>query len=289
MAFHHLTSADVDIDDIISTIMTELETNGGWTELDAGYNVMRNPDATFDIFWTLEADDKRFITVDIGTWDTGAHAMDGAYIRTAHVLYDHAAASPAAGNCNIDLSYDDDYLITTLDMSAVGADYRKSLVWSGLADPIDSGTTDSCLVASSTLPRGATTNPAGVDTTTQYYFLCLKNISGVATKPKYAVWGQMNPLTMSNGAPRGTTLSNMPDYRYLRQVMGYSDAGAVTGGEDAGVRFKFQSLYIGYADDAETHGQTILAADAKEYQYFIQPAAQVSYCAPLSHLWYRVV
>ena len=71
--------------------------------------------------------------------------------------------------------------------------------------------------------------------------------------------------------------------------MGYSNNSAVSGGENAGVRFKFQSLYIGYNDDAETHGQTILASDAKEYQYFIQPSAQVGYVSPCARLWYRVV
>ena len=274
------------IDNLVGYIFDELKNNGGWSEIDAGYKVLRNPDGDFEVFFDLEATNKRYIQIEIGengAWDTGSHSMGTPKISFGIVLYDGASAAGASEG-TVKLSYDDGYCVLVTDYKSAGANYRRCLAYIGLAHNYKAG--DTCLIGGSTLFRGGTTIPTN-DSTIALACIMMHDLSGVANKPSYQSYSVGSGSWTAN-APRGRIHAAKQDYRLMFPVWLGSTSGYPSGGENAGIRARLETVYCGCYDDAETHGQTIIISGTTiEYSYFIQ-ADVTSYSHFPTHLLFRV-
>ena len=276
MSFRWYSSEGVTIDTLADTIMDELINNGGWTNTDDGYCVT-DPNATFDLAITLEAVNKRFFQFEIadqGIFNTGTHTMGTPKISYGHTFVNDASAN-GADECNLYMSYDDEYVIIITDFTAEGANYRRCLSYHGLLYPLES--TDECITGGATLFRDTTPAPTNDETTTGEIIL-LDDVSHAANKPSYCV-NVMQPISggSSNGQPKIIIQSAVINKRYLISpyVSSHTSYPAANG-EVAGFRAYFRNMYAGGAYDGMTHGQVLEASDGKEYYYFEQDT-QFSY------------
>jgi len=286
MSWRYNSDDSKSIDDLVSWIITELKDTGGWTEVDSGYDVLQNPDGDFDVYFSLEASDKRYIQVEIGeagTWNTSTHSMDTPKISFGIVLYDGASATGSDTGL-VKMGYDDDYCYIMTDYKSAGANYRRCFAYIGLAHAYASG--DTCLVGGSTLFRGSTTAPTN-DATGAMTIKMMKDVSGSATKPTYT------PATVcvatSGNTPRGQLNAAKQGYRYFIPIWLRSNSSYPSGGENAGIRARLNEVYAAFNEDSEAHGETIkLSNSTKEYMYFIQ-ADTTSYTHLFGRLLFRVV
>jgi len=271
MSFRYHAASGVAIDSLADAIMDELINNGGWTNTDDGYCVT-DPNDKFDLAITIEATNKRYIQFEIadqGTFNTGTHSMDTPKISWGHIFV-NAASANGTDECNLIMSYDNEYVIIMTDFTGVGANYRRCLTYGGLLYPLES--TDECITGGATLNNEATPNPTN-DEVTAGEIMLLHDISHAANKPSYVTCGLM-PFDGNgsiNRQPKIQIQSAVVNKRYLINCYVASNtAMPVANGEDAGLRANFRGMIMGGAYDSMTHGQVLEAADGKKYYYFEQ-------------------
>lgn len=285
MAFGYASNSGIDIDDIITTIITELVSNGNWTELDDGYDVVQDPDGTFDMYLSLEADNYRYIQVQIGengTWDTEGHSMGDPKIEFGIIIKDHADGATATDEGIVKIGYDDDYCFFITDYTSIDSDHQRCFSYAGLGYPYKSS--DECLVGGSTFFDGT---PSPTNTASVALTICMmRDISDQTNKPIYYMGGISAAFSSSSGSPRGLMYSAKSDYRYLTPILLTSAASYPTNGENAGIRARLQDVYMGFYDDSYSHGTTLTASDDKEYELFIQDDTINKNNLPIK-MWFR--
>jgi hypothetical protein len=286
MAFGYASNGNIDIDDIITTILDELKDNGNWTATDAGYNVVTDPDGNFDMYLALESTNKRYIQVEVGeagTWNTSTHSMDTPKIEFGVIIKDHADAATGTDKGTVKIGYNDDFCFFITDYTAVDSDHQRCFSYVGLAHAYDGD--DEVLIGGSTFNDGtpSPTNTAGTANT-----ICvMRDISNVTNKPIYYIAAISTNLTSNNNSPRGLTYAAVQDYRYLTPVFLCSvSASYPAGGEAAGLRARLQDVYVAFSDDGYAHGTSLVASDNKEFELFLQDDSFTNNNLPCS-LWFR--
>lgn len=266
MSFYYKNLGEVEIDDLIDTIIATAKLNS-WTEPDVGYKVIRNPDETFDIKIALEATNKRYLQFEIGVWDDVSHAWSGAYVSCGFVIADTSTGHPAGtekGAC--EFNCDTNKLNFWGDFTANGASYRRNFIYAGLAKAQSSN--DAVLLLASHLFRGTNAIPTN-DATVNSTLCVLKDINGISNKPIYSCYivQQMASGAKSQEVPRGQVLSIVSNLRLVPEIYIGSNT-SISSGEDSGIRASFYDLYHGFYDDAEAHGITAQGNDLRTFKYW---------------------
>ena len=284
MSFHWSENAAVSIDNLVGHIIDELVLQS-WTEPDVGYDVVRNPDADFDVYMALEATNKRYIQFEIGNWNTGTHVMNTPKISFGALIADMAASFPAGTETGqVEISFDDDYFIVVWNYRGNGADFRNCFSYVGFLHVYTIG--DEMLTGGSSLFKGNNATPTN-DTITAGSCIVMKDLSGATTKPIYMAC-EICPYTgWTAGCPRLQIKAAKQNYRYLMPVWIGSNSTLIAGGENAGIRGRLQETYGGQYYDTMTNGQTLEAADSKIFRYFSQLDAITTYSNFSTRLLYR--
>jgi len=292
MAFHWYKNDTIAVDDLISTILTQLKDIGGWIETDAGYNVVTDPNSKFDVFFYLEVNgtpEKRFIQMQVGNagqWNTGTHVMDAPKHTFSMIMRDSGTTVAGTETGVLILSYDDDHIICIIDYSGQGAGWNRVFGYLGLCTAF--GPSDECLIGAATSNQGASTIPAGNDITTEKQIIYIMNdVSGSATKKKYNIGTIM---AFTNGIttyciPSQSISSAVVDKKYLIPIYLMSNSALPAGGEDAGIRCSLTDTMCGGIYDGIANGQILTADDGKTWWYYIAITTQTAY----QSLPYRVL
>lgn len=291
MSFRHKDwGSAIALGDIVSSIATELIGPGSWSEIDSSstWTVLRDTNNTMDIeivffaapgSWHME-----FTVGRYDDWNTIAHAWKGTAITfTCSAVVVNTAPSNEIGN--LEASYDDDHFVIFYDYRGNGANFRRGIVYCGLALPYTSG--DVCLTCGSTMFNDSGASPTNTVTAPSTMPL-IYDISGTPTKPNYAVIG-FSPLgyTPSNYQPRCTIKATKQNYRLILPILLGSTSTIPTGGENAGIRCRLQNLYLGMQYDDVAYGETLRATDNKIYEYFEQ-ADVLTYSHITTRLLWRI-
>lgn len=275
MSFRHKNwGGAVQIQNIISNIKTELTVTGNWSDIDTVEDVVRDINDTMDVRLEMSTSPNySFLQITVGRyddWNSTTHAWKGAAIKFqfGHVICDDAGGGNASDAGTLRMSYDDDHLILFTDYEALGANYRRGLVYCGLAYPYTSG--DICLTGGSTIFTGINVTPTN-DVSTIAQIPLMYDYTGSATKPTYGTMS-LHPLGIAdiNAMPRSQIQALKQGLRYAIPII-LNSTNVVAGGDNAGIRCRFNNMYIGMENDDISHGQTLRAYDTnEEYLYFYQ-------------------
>lgn len=287
MSFHWREHSNITIDNLITTILTQLIADG-WTATDPGYDIVTSADGKVDLGIDLEDPDKRFlhfIVGEHGAWNTSTHAWVFPYFEYGHLLADMDDGFPVGTELGIvKLSFDESYAWIITDYSNNGVAYRRCCSFGGLAETVD--TSDEALTFGSSLLMGTNAIPENT-LMTAHHTQIFRNISGNFGGYEYAITFVMPDVVtgLLDGAPRLILLSATVDKRYLPYIYLSSNAEI---GEAAGIRALIPSVFVGGAYDSEPHGAIIRATDGKEYFYFQQNADYI-HCHFATRLLVRCV
>lgn len=264
MAFHYKEDTNIQVDNIVSTILGNLKTIGSYSEPDVGYAVVRNPTSEFDIYLVLEATNKRYLQYEIGNWNAVSHSMDNA-ISFGQIIVDQAGALGGTELGYIRMSFDDEMVHVWLDYKGV-ANGRRSVA--SMGSMVAYAPSDLMVSGGCSLFRGTTTNPTN-DSVNAGYSKVLYDVAGSPTKPTYIITSIASLQGWITGQPYGLFYAPKINKRYLvpKYLQSYS---ALSGGENAGIRGRLDLCYENANYDTETHGQTVEAADGKVFMLFIQ-------------------
>ena len=276
MSFYYKNMGEVEIDDVITDLISYLVL-GGWSEPDSGYDVVLDPNGEFYVNMDLEATNKRYLQFEIGhDYNTGTHVMTAPFISIGFVMADTSTGHPTGTEKGaVEMNCDDYHFCLWGDWTTNGANYRKNFIYLGYAKAKDSA--DSVLLGGAHLFRGTNATPTN-DATVVSTLKVLKDVNGVSNKPTYScyVLQQMAASAKSQEAPRGQIHSVVANRRYIPEIHIGSNT-SISGGEASGLRATLYDLYHGFYDDAESHGNTGQGTDLKEFKYW-KHATDFSYC-----------